>query len=85
MGSLILRRSAVVAGAAAGVALADRDRRDTVRGVTNGAVRFGRALGYATVISMDFKYRCSEDIQDITKVNNREAFMFDSAQSYCAA
>lgn len=57
MVSPLVTRGAVVVGTAMGVALADRDRRDSVRAVTNGAVRFGRAFGHATIISLDFKYR----------------------------
>lgn len=57
MVSSFVARSALVVGTTAGIALADRDRRDAVRAVTNGAVRFSRAFGYATIISLDFKYR----------------------------
>lgn len=53
-----LTRGAAAAGTVAtGLVLSDRDRRDAVRGVTNGAARFARAFGYATLVSYDFKRR----------------------------
>lgn len=53
-----LARGAAAAGVAAtGVALSDRDRRDGVFGITNGAIRFGRAFVYGAVVSFDYKYQ----------------------------
>lgn len=53
-----LARGVAAAGVAAtGVALSDRDRRDALVGVTNGAIRFGRAFGYGALVSFDYKYQ----------------------------
>lgn len=57
MASPLLRKGVVLAGTAAGVALVDPDRRDAVRGVTSGALRFTSAFSNASIVSLDFKYR----------------------------
>lgn len=62
---LLIRGAAAAGAAAAGVALSDRDRRDAVIGATNGAFRFGRAFGYASVVSLDFKYRCAPLVGEV--------------------
>lgn len=52
------RSAAALSGVAVtGLVISDRDQRDAVRGIANGASRFGRAFFYGSVVSMDFKYR----------------------------
>ncbi|CAM9109096.1 unnamed protein product [Pylaiella littoralis] len=71
--SPVARGLAAAGVAAAGVTFSDRDRRDAVVGVTNGAIRFGRAFGYGAVISFDYKYnlrdleRNSEEYEAVRK------------------
>lgn len=78
MFSPLLARGAAAAGAAAaGMALSDRDRRDAVIGATNGAFRFGRAFGYASVVSLDFKYRCVPLVGEVRYMHEECAYRED--------
>lgn len=68
MFSPIARGAAVAGVAATGVALSDRDRRDAVFGVTNGAIRFSRAFAYGSIVSWDFKNRYRYDSRSSSKI-----------------
>eukprot|EP00752_Nemacystus_decipiens_P004907 g4466.t1 len=79
MYSSVARGVAATGLVATGIALSDRDRRDAVRGVTNGSIRFVRAFGWGAAVSFDYKYRLrnlergSEEYEAVRKEVNLRA------------